>query len=81
MDERDFGLRQDQDLGDGIKLVRFFEVLAGKKIQYRLETKITTRIQRIQNLHIALKFSESEMGIKNPGFSAEGMMNPSLSFL
>jgi len=61
------------DLGDGIKLVRFFEVLAGKKIQSRLETKITTRIQKIQNLHIALKFSESEMGIKNPGCSAEDL--------
>lgn len=60
------------DLGDGIKLVQFLEVLAGKKIQTRLETKITTRIQKIQNLHIALKFLESEMGLKNPGCAAEG---------
>eukprot|EP00026_Physarum_polycephalum_P004238 Phypoly_transcript_04255.p1 GENE.Phypoly_transcript_04255~~Phypoly_transcript_04255.p1 ORF type:complete len:565 (+),score=134.76 Phypoly_transcript_04255:403-2097(+) len=61
------------DLGDGFKLIQFFEVLAGKKIQARLETKITTRIQKIQNLHIALKFSESEMGIRNPGCSAEDL--------
>lgn len=61
------------DLGDGIKLVQFFEVLSGKKITTRLETKITTRIQKIQNLHIALKFLESEMGVKNPGCSAEDL--------
>ena len=61
------------DLGDGLKLVQFLEVLAQKKIQTRLETKISTRIQKIQNLHIALKFLESEMGVKNPGCSAEGI--------
>jgi cortexillin 1/2 len=60
------------DLGDGIKLVQFFEVLVGKKIHQRLETRISTRIQKIQNLHIALKFLEAEMGVKNPGCSAEG---------
>jgi len=60
-------------LGDGIKLVQFLEVLSGKKIQTRLETKITTRIQKIQNLHIALKFLEAEMGVKNPGCSAEDL--------
>jgi cortexillin 1/2 len=63
------------DLGDGIKLVQFFEVLAQKKIHTRLETKITTRIQKIQNLHIALKFLEAEMGVKNPGCSAEGTLS------
>lgn len=61
------------DIGDGTRLVQFLEVLAQKKITTRLETKITTRIQKIQNLHIALKFMESEMGIKNPGCSAEDL--------
>lgn len=61
------------DLGDGLKLVQFFEVLAQKKIHTRLETKIVTRIQKIQNLHIALKFLEAEMGVKNPGCSAEDL--------
>lgn len=61
------------DLGDGVKLAQFFEVLIQKKIHTKIELKTVTRIQKIQNLHIALKFLEAEMGVRNPGCSAEDL--------
>jgi cortexillin 1/2 len=70
-----------EDLGDGLKLVQFFEVLAQKKINTRLETRITTRIQKIQNLHIALKFLETEMGVRNPGCSAENLADGAVNMV
>lgn len=62
------------DLSDGVKLAVFFETLSQKKIGTKIEQKTVTRIQKIQNLHIALKFLEAEMGVRNPGCSAEGVL-------
>lgn len=61
------------DLADGLKLAQFFSVLSGKKMHTKLEARPVTRIQKIQNLHIALTFLEQEMLVKNPGCSAEGV--------
>lgn len=60
------------DLGDGVKFAQFLEALCGKKLHARLDTKAHQRIQKIQNLVLALKFMDAEMGVKNPGCSAEG---------
>jgi len=59
------------DLADGVKLAQFFQILSGKKIHTKIETRPVTRIQKIQNLHIALTFLEAEMLVRNPGCSAE----------
>jgi cortexillin 1/2 len=61
------------DLTDGVILANFLELLAGKKIGKRIE-KTTSRIQKIQNLVLALTFLEQEM-IKNPGCSAEDVVD------
>ncbi len=62
------------DLCDGVKLAIFFEGLSNKKLHTKIEQRPVTRIQKIQNLHLALKFLESEMGVRNPGCSAEGIV-------
>lgn len=63
------------DLADGVKFAQFLENLIGKKLHARLDTKATQRIQKIQNLVLALKFMDAEMGVKNPGCSAEGILS------
>jgi len=61
-----------KDLEDGLKLAQFFVILSGgKKIHTKIEQRPVNRIQKIQNLHIALTFLEQELGMKNPGCSAE----------
>jgi len=65
------------DLGDGTKLAQFFQTLSGKKIQTKIEQRPVTRIQKIQNLHIALKFLDQEMKVRNPGCSAEDIADAS----
>jgi cortexillin 1/2 len=63
------------DLPDGFKLASFLEILSGKKIQTKIDAKPASRIQKIQNLHIALTFLEKEMELKNPGCSAEDVVD------
>jgi len=69
--QRGINVKDLSELADGVTLCMFFEILAGKKIQTKIEMKPTNRIQKIQNLHIALKFLETEMGSRNPGCGAE----------
>lgn len=59
------------DLSDGVKLAQFFQTLSQKKITTKIEQRPVTRIQKIQNLHIDLKFLDQEMKVRNPGCSAE----------
>lgn len=67
------------DLEDGVKLATFFQILSGgKKFQTKIEGRAVNKIQKIQNLHIALTFMDQELGVKNPGCSAEGMFSLTL---
>lgn len=50
--------------------MHFLELLSGKKVPKYTE-KPPSRIQKIENLHIALQFVEKEMGVR-PTISAEG---------
>jgi len=60
------------DLSDGVKLATFFQILSGgKKFHTKIEGRAVNKIQKIQNLHIALIFMEQELGVRNPGCSAE----------
>lgn len=69
--QRNLHVKDIAELGDGVMLCHFFEILSGKKIPTKIELKPTNRIQYIQNLAIALKFLDSDLGVRNPGCSAE----------
>jgi len=69
------------DLGDGVKFAHFLECLSAKKLQGRLDTKAQQRIQKIQNLVLALKFMDAEMGVKNPGCSAEDLADGNIKLV
>jgi cortexillin 1/2 len=60
------------DLSDGVRLIKFLELLSNKKVQVKYDENPSSRIQKIQNLHIALKFLEKEMDVKLHGIGAEG---------
>ncbi len=53
-------------------LLKFLELLSGKRVNQKYDEKPSARIQKIQNLHIALKFLEKEMDVKLQGIGAEG---------
>src|SRR5690348_2215664 len=59
------------DLNDGVKLINFLELLSGKKFKGKYEQHPPSRIQKIENLFLALQFLQKEMLIK-PSASAEG---------
>lgn len=61
-----------EDLSDGVKLINFLELLSGKSVQTRYDPKPPSRIQKIQNLHIALKFLQKELDVKLVSVGAEG---------
>jgi len=66
------------DLKDGLCLIAFFELLAGHNVSTRYERKPTQRIHMITNLAIALRFMESDLKIRNPGCSAEDIVDAEL---
>jgi len=68
------------DLGDGVKLINFLELLSGKKITQKYNLKPPSRIQSIQNLHIALTFLEKVLEIK-PTSSAEDFADQNLKMI
>jgi len=59
------------ELSDGVKLINFIELLAGKEIKQKYDKKPAARIQKIQNLNIALQFIDKNINIKLVGISAE----------
>eukprot|EP00727_Mastigamoeba_balamuthi_P011821 m51a1_g7261 putative cortexillin ii (674) ;mRNA; f:181080-184295 len=61
------------DLRTGLSLIHFFEQLSGRTVRDKYERSPGTKIHDIQNLHIALVFLEKEMGMRNPGCSAENI--------
>jgi len=70
------------DLSDGVKLINFLELLSGKKISQKYDSKPPSRIQKIQNLHLALTFLEKDVGVKNSsGASAEDFADRNLKMI
>jgi len=63
------------DLCDGIKLINFFELLCGHKMTEKYDKVPTNRIQKINNLSLALRFMERNCGVRNPGCSAEDVID------
>jgi len=68
------------DLGTGVLLINFLELLSGKKIHQKYDLKPPSRIQSIQNLHIALTFLEKVLEIK-PTSSAEDFADQNLKMI
>jgi len=60
-----------RDMADGIKLINFLELLSDQKLKQKYTEHPPSRIEKIQNLHIALTFLEKDIGIKTAGASAE----------
>jgi len=63
------------DLKNGLAVIAFFELLAGHNVLTRYERKPTQRIHMITNLAIALRFLESDLHVRNPGCSAEDIVD------
>jgi len=69
-----------EDLADGVKLINFLELLAERKIGQKYDMKPASRIQMIQNLHMALQFVEKNMSIKATS-SAEDFADKNLKMI
>jgi len=63
------------DLCDGLKLINFFELLCGHQMTEKYDKVPTNRIQKINNLSLALRFMERNCGVRNPGCSAEDVID------
>jgi len=75
LSQRGFHVDDISQLADGVHLAQFFEILSQKKIQTKIEPKPVNRIMKIQNCAIALKFLETDLGLRNPGCSAEDVVD------
>jgi len=69
------------EMGDGVKLVYFLELLSDQKIKQKYNEKPPSRIEKIQNLHIALTFLEKDLGVKSAGASAEDFADGNLKMI
>jgi len=63
------------DLCDGLKLINFFEILCGHQMTDKYDKVPTNRIQKINNLSLALRFMERNCGVRSPGCSVEDIID------
>ena len=59
------------DLTDGVALCLFLEEVSHKKLS-RWSRKPALRVHKIENLSIALKFVQGELGVRLVGIGPEG---------
>jgi len=69
------------EMGDGVKLIYFLELLSDQKIKQKYNEKPPSRIEKIQNLHIGLTFLEKDLGVKSAGASAEDFADGNLKMI
>jgi len=69
------------DMEDGVKLINFLELLSDQKIKQKYVEKPPSRIEKIQNLHIALTFLEKDLAVKTAGASAEDFADSNLKMI
>jgi len=69
------------DMSDGVRLLYFLELLTDQKIKQKYVEKPPSRIEKIQNLHIALTFLEKDLGVKTAGASAEDFADANLKMI
>lgn len=67
---------------DGIKLIAFLEIVTGKPIGQRYDKNPVQKIQKIQNLNIALDFIRDKLGnVKLVGVGAEDIYDGNLKLI
>lgn len=84
LNKRDLEVKEiKSDLNDGVKLLNFLELLSGKKVSARYDRNPPSRIQKIQNLHIALNFLEKDLdfNVKVVGVGAEDFADENLKMI
>ena len=54
----------ESDLGDGVRLIRLAESLAGVKVTRRYNVKPKTRTQKLENVTLCLQFLEREQNVR-----------------
>lgn len=69
----------EKDFCNGVKLVQFVELLAGKQLKYDKTPKL--KIQSVQNLNIALQFIQADLGVKLVGIGAEDIYGGNLKLI
>jgi len=71
----------NKDMDDGVRLINFLELLSAKKVTNKWNPKPPTRIQKIENLHIALTFLDKDMKVKTSGASAEDFADHNMKMI
>jgi len=69
------------DMGDGVKLINFLELLSEQKMKTRYIEHPPSRIEKIQNIHLALTFLEKDLAVKSAGASAEDFADNNLKMI
>jgi cortexillin 1/2 len=71
------------ELDDGVKLINFLELLSGQTCKQKYDKKPPSRIQKIQNLSIALSFLEKKLEISASriGIQAEDFADHNLKLI
>lgn len=69
------------DFADGVKLIRFLEIVTGKAIGKKYDLKPVQKIQKIQNLHLALTFIAENLNVKLVGVGAEDIFDGNLKLV
>jgi len=67
------------DLSDGVKLPQFLECITGKTLKF--DKTPAARIQKIQNLALALKFISDDLNVKLVGIGAEDVLDGNMKLI
>ncbi|GAM18684.1 hypothetical protein SAMD00019534_018590 [Acytostelium subglobosum LB1] len=59
------------DLSDGVAFIQFLELLSQKKCKHKYNPEPKDKINKIQNLHIGMRFLEVDLGLKPRGVGPE----------
>jgi hypothetical protein len=66
---------------DGIKLIQFLEIVTGKPVAQRYDKNPSQKIQKIQNLNIALDHIKDKLNVKLVGVGAEDVYDGNLKLI
>jgi len=69
------------DVSDGIRLINFLELLSEQTLKQKYSLHPPSRIEKIQNLHIALTFLEKDLSVKSSGAGAEDFADGNLKMI
>jgi len=80
LSDRDLEIKElNEDLQDGLKLIQLLEIISGKRIK-KYKKKPQNKLQKIENLNIALKFVKKE-GLTLVNIGAEDIYGGNLKII